>query len=411
MKLSKIILLAFISLALVVQPYFGIEKTWVRAAVSDDISKLNKEIQLRKETIKKLEKNIEGYKVQIKEKQTEAVSLRNQLSVIDNHVVRIQADIELTDEKIKKTELEINLINIEIKEKESVIERQKQIISKMLRDINKEQNKSYLELLLTNENISDFYNQLQYSETIYKDLGRSTKSLRLSKEDLESNKLLMEKYKKDKEDLKKQFENQKSDYEDQSNIKNDLLTKTKYSESRYGVLLNNLKSQYQQIENEISSYEKQIQKKLEEEKKIPATDGKISMAWPTASHYITSYFHDPDYPYRNVFEHSGIDIRASQGTPLTAAASGYVARARYCQSSSCYSYVLIVHTADLSTLYGHMSKIIVEADQYVHKGDIIGYSGGTPGTVGAGPFVTGPHLHFEVRLNGIPTNALNYLSN
>lgn len=188
-----------------------------------------------------------------------------------------------------------------------------------------------------------------------------------------------------------------------------VLTDTKSSEQKYRTLLESLRRQYQSIEGEIRGYEETVRKKLEEQKKIKNLGSASLLSWPVPSRVITAIFHDPDYPYRRVFEHSGIDIRASHGTPALAAAAGYVARAKRCSSTSCYSYILLVHTGNLSTLYGHLSSIAVGDDQFVNRGDVIGYTGGTPGTVGTGPFVTGPHLHFETRMNGIPVDPTQYM--
>jgi murein DD-endopeptidase MepM/ murein hydrolase activator NlpD len=64
-----------------------------------------------------------------------------------------------------------------------------------------------------------------------------------------------------------------------------------------------------------------------------------------------------------------------------------------------------------ATLYGHLSLTQVAPGQEIHKGDVIGLSGGTPGTPGAGPTTTGPHLHFEVILNGSNIDPMTILAN
>jgi murein DD-endopeptidase MepM/ murein hydrolase activator NlpD len=375
----------------------------------DEIDALNIEIKKRQEKIKELEGTMNTYRQAINEKQTQVSSLKNQLGMLDNRMAALQIDIDLTNEKIKQTQLEIDALNLTISDKEKTIARQKNIIAKMVENIHAGDQKNYIEIMLTYNNFSEFYNELRSTESVYVDLGQSVKMIRLAKEELDVRVQQVGVKKQTYIDLQNQLETTKGNLSQQQFAKQQILVDTRSSEARYQTLLKNLKQQYTQVQNEQTSAEDKLKQKLRSENKL-TVNGDIQMFWPVPSRVINAYFHDSDYPFRKVFEHSGIDLRAPFGTPIRATADGYIAKARRCTLSSCYAYVLIVHSTTISTVYGHMSKILVNADQFVNHGDIIGYSGGTPGTVGAGPFVTGPHLHFEVRLNGIPVNPMSYMA-
>lgn len=375
----------------------------------DEINTINQEIVKRKNTIKQLEETIEKYKKNIAQKQLEAVSLKNQVSILDAQIAETELDIEVAKEKVKETGLAIQALDLSIADKEATIARQKVIITKIIQNLRVNDQKNFLEIMLTNDSFADFYNQAKYLENVYIDLGRSIKNFRLIKEDLENQKTQATAKRKNYEDLKAELENERKNLNERVGDKMNLLAQTKASEAKYQTLLASLRKQYQTIESEVKSFEDQVRRKLEEQDKLKNVRGELILSWPVPSRYITAYFHDPEYPYRNVFEHNAVDIRASQGTPVKASAPGYVGRAKHCTSASCYSYILIIHSNNISTVYGHLSGISVADDAFVERGDIIGYSGGTKGTAGAGPFVTGPHLHFEVRQNGIPVDPMGYL--
>ncbi len=405
--LKRFFIFLFI-IGLVFSPNFAFTENANLSSNKEEIDKLNAEIKARKDRIKELEETMASYQKTIDTKRLETISLKNQLAIIANRAAQIEIDIKLTDEKIKQAKLEMEALELSIEDKEKTIDKQKGIIAKIIKNVHVEDQKNYVEIMLTNDSFADFYNQVKYLENVYTDLGRSVKTLRLAKEDLEGKRTKVVEKKQEYEDLNNKLANRHRDLNEQSNYKETLLVETHSSELKYKSMLASLQKQAQQIENEVRSYEDQVRRKLEAQDKL-TEDGSAELSWPTGSRYITAYFRDKDYPYKQVFEHSAIDIRASQGTPVKAAASGYVGRARRCTTSSCYSYVLLVHSGNISTVYGHLSSIAVSDDAYVNRGDIVGYSGATPGTVGAGPFTTGPHLHFEVRLNGIPVNPLNYL--
>ena len=124
--------------------------------------------------------------------------------------------------------------------------------------------------------------------------------------------------------------------------------------------------------------------------------------WPCpSSTYVTSAFGMREHPlFGDERPHSGIDIAGSAGSEVLAADSGTVAVATY--SSSYGNYVTIYHSNGDYTLYAHMSSLAVTAGQNVTQGDVIGYVGSTG-------WATGPHLHFEIRLNGQQVDPAPYL--
>ena len=113
---------------------------------------------------------------------------------------------------------------------------------------------------------------------------------------------------------------------------------------------------------------------------------------------VTSYF---GYRYHPILHftrfHAGIDIGASWGSPVVAAADGEVASAGWAGGYG--REVQIAHGGGVVSLYGHMSEIVASPGTYVHAGQVIGY-------VGSSGLSTGPHVHFEVRENGTPVNPL-----
>ncbi len=124
--------------------------------------------------------------------------------------------------------------------------------------------------------------------------------------------------------------------------------------------------------------------------------------WPVYG-AISAGFLDPDYPKVFGVPHHGMDIVVGQGTPVASAADGVVLLVREGGERG-YTYVLVGHEGGFATLYGHLSGVSVAAGQEVVRGQIIGLSGGRPGTPGAGLMTTGAHLHFEVIRAGININ-------
>lgn len=120
--------------------------------------------------------------------------------------------------------------------------------------------------------------------------------------------------------------------------------------------------------------------------------------WPVTGPISAGYL-DTDYVHVFGVAHRGMDIAVKQGTPVKAITDGIVHTVRDGGATG-YSYVLIGHRNGYASLYGHMSKFLVREGDVISAGKIIGLSGGTPGTPGAGHMTTGAHLHLEVTKDG-----------
>jgi len=379
----------------------------VETEQNEEIRQINKDIQAKKDRIKKMQDQQAVYEGLIKQKQSEKASLNNQLAILENRLAKAALDIESAQTEIDRASLEIEKVNLEIKDKDKQIFNQKEHIAAVVRLMQKQDDKSTLELLLLNGTLNDFVSQVKYLEDINKEIGQALENLKQYKKDLENQQASLNERKRDLSELKAELEGKKINLASEQQNKTYILDQTKSSEREYQRLLTLAKQEQQQAEYDIVSLEKTVRAKLSKISGQALEFNDAGFIWPVTKNTVVATFHDPDYPFRYIFEHPAIDIRAGQGSTLRAAASGYVAIAK--NAGKGYSYIMIVHGNGLATVYGHVSKIYVQTDEYVVQGQAIGLTGGMPGTNGAGSLTTGPHLHFEVRLNGVPVNPLEYL--
>jgi len=129
----------------------------------------------------------------------------------------------------------------------------------------------------------------------------------------------------------------------------------------------------------------------------------LPYGWVVKGGHFTSFFGPRISPFGYTRDfHAGVDLADRIGTPIYAAADGYIETASY--GGGYGLHVRINHKFGYLTLYGHMSSVTVRSGQYVYKGQMIGRIGNTGRT-------TGPHLHYEVRYDGRPIDPLPFLTN
>lgn len=378
------------------------------SSANPDVDRLNNEIKAKRDQIESLKKKIEEQQAQIAEKRRQAATLKTQIGILENRVAKTELDIQETQAEIEATSLEIQGLDAAITLEEKEISKNKAYVAEYLRTIYRYDDRGYLEVLLLHDKFSEFFDAVKALQEVEGDLVDRVTALKDHKAALEAQRVSREEKKMSLETLEDKLTAARERLLEEQGGKRVLVVVVQSSETELRRSLAQLRAEQQSIDHELTSLENRLRKQLADNSRFTAIKGTGKVSWPVdPSRGITTYFHDPDYPFRYVFEHPGLDIRAAQGIPVRAAGSGVVGRAK--DAGKGYSYIMIIHPGGLSTVYGHVSKILVAEDQFVEAGDVIGLVGGTPGTAGAGNLTTGPHLHFEVRLNGIPVNPLEYL--
>ncbi|MBE3090112.1 MAG: peptidoglycan DD-metalloendopeptidase family protein [Actinobacteria bacterium] len=351
------------------------------------------------EELDKVKTQKEQTQKEIEEAKKAETSYMKQVNQVEGNLIKALAELDDVSTKLADKKREVDKITIElvIKSKE-LADLEKELTGKTsllndrMAEIYKKKNYNLIELLFETDSFIKLFSKFKLMNL-------------LAKQDLE----IMQdiKFKRDstiniKENIAELKSKEKSEKEKIEKLVSDAEQKKKEVEGIY-TEKKSLLGQTRANKNALIAMEKQLEaKEAEITKKLEAlrygnAPGKLT--FPTKG-ILTSGFGNRISPISGTMRfHAGIDIGSDLGTPVVAAASGEVVQAGYMGG---YGYaVIIYHGGGFSTVYGHLSKFAVSTGQKVQRNQIIGYVGSTG-------YSTGPHLHFEVRINGALQNPFNF---
>jgi len=339
---------------------------------------------------------------QVDEKSNELADVNEELSEnlrqiqkLDENIETTEAKLEELNTKISEMEKQVNKIEKELTSITKKYNKQKDILDSRLIAMYESKDADYLDVLLSSSSISDFISSyyllaeitsydmdlLELVDNEKKQIQEKSAELNIQKENLEKEKSTQQKT--------------------QITLSNTKLLRENY--------ISKLSEEEQALQSQIDEYNNQI-KEIENEIKSLAVTASFGedynggqMQWPIYGHYkITSNYGMRVHPITGVYKlHTGVDISATIGTEFTAMAKGIVVKAEY--NTAYGNMVIIDHGGGVQTLYAHGSEIVAKLGQEVNAGDVVL-------KVGSTGYSTGPHAHFEVRVNGNTVNPLNYVS-
>lgn len=357
------------------------------------IDQLKTEITARNDEINKLQQEIDALDKNIKKSEGESKTLKNELSKISNTILQLNKQAAVTETKIKSTELNIQRLTLEIAGKEKDINFDKKSVGDMIKIINEKNIVSSIEIMLSDDNFSDGWVEVDSLEQLQRNIIARIKDLEERKNDLIASKNELDSDRKELVTLRAKLIDQKSIANQNKKSKDKLLSQTKNQEDAYKKILADRKNKMDSLSRELFDYEAQLKIAIDPNSYPKA--GVRVLSWPVMSPYVTQKFGKTSDSGRLYASgtHNGMDFRASQGSLLLASAGGTIVGIGdtdlSCPDVSYGKWVLIKHPNGLATLYAHLSLIKVVQGQQVRSGEVIGYSGNTG-------YSEGPHLHFTV---------------
>ncbi|MFA5995457.1 MAG: peptidoglycan DD-metalloendopeptidase family protein [Patescibacteria group bacterium] len=386
-------------------------------ALQQQLQQLQNDIKDKQGSYNGLQDKITVYNDNLKSIQQKELTLNSQLEALDTQTELTRAEISQTNVAIEKNTLEQERTRLSIKQTDNQISEKQKQIQQLVRQLYEYDQKTFLEISLAHNTLSDFSNQIEYTRSLNSNLKSSLQDFQDLKQTLEDKHTELKTQQAEQEQTKLDLVASEQTLQGEADYKTKLLDEVQTDEAKFQELVKAIQAEQQGINSQITDLEKSARATLDKLSSTATTDvntntpfvypTSFSPDWPVRGR-ITTTFRDPSYVFRSVFEHNAIDIAAPQGTPLKAVDSGVVGIVKF-DGTSNYAYITIVHADDFRSLYGHVSKVFVEQGQPVQKGQTIALSGGMPGLTGTGAYSTGPHLHFSIYKGLAPVDPLLYL--
>ena len=331
---------------------------------------------------------------------------------LDASLTQLEQELDDLAGQISGKEQEIAAAGEELEAAKAAEEEQYQAMKLRIRYMYERGETSFLDLLFESESISELLNRAEYISQISsydreklteyvqekEDIAVREAALETERQELLALQESTEARQESMETLLAEKQAQLADYDSQIAGAQDQI-------SAYEADIQAQEEKIRAIEAEMKRREEEARKQAEEAGKTytPVSLGNISFIWPCpSSSRITSQFGGRSSPTEGAStNHKGVDIGASSGSDILAAASGTVSICTY--SVSAGNYIMFDHGGGISTVYMHCSSLLVSAGEKVTQGQVIA-------KVGSTGYSTGPHLHFGIRADGAYVNPLQYVS-